>query len=313
MSISSPTSSGTTAVNLSKLPFPDVVEPIALETLIAEAKADLVALITAEDAAAGAALAAVLQLESEPLVKLIEILCYRVGNQIARVNDSAKACMIAYAVGGDLDNLGALVGVQRLTVTPADPDQGTPAVLERDDALRRRILLAPEAYSVAGPEGAYVSQALDASGDVLDASVTSPTPGQVVVTVLSRVDDGEPTQELLDLVAAQVAAGDRRPLTDQVIVAAPEIVEFQIAATIRTFAGPDAGVVLAEAEARLDAYLATTFRLGRDVTRSSIIAALSAEGVMDVALTEPAANLVISRLQAARCTAVDVMHVGLGE
>ena len=64
---------------------------------------------------------------------------------------------------------------------------------------------------------------------------------------------------------------------------------------------------------RLDAYLAGSFRLGRDITRSAIIAALAAEGVQDVELTSPAANVVCNRLQAARCTDIDVIHVGLGE
>lgn len=313
MSISSPQNSGSTAVNLSRLPFPEVVETISIEQIISEAKAELIALIAGEDEAAGQAIAAVLQLESEPLVKLIEIFAYREANCRQRVNDAARACMIAYAVGADLDNLGALVGVERLEISPEIAAQGIAAVMEGDEPFRRRILLAPEAYSVAGPEGAYISHALDASGEVLDASATSPTPGQVVVTVLSRLNNGAPSPELLALVNARVSAEDVRPLTDQVIVAAAEVLEFEVVASLRTFAGPDAGVVLAEAEARLQAYIASAFRLGRDITRSAIITALSPEGVQDVVLTSPAANIVVSRLQAARCTAATVNHAGLGE
>tara|TARA_R110002167_G_scaffold12963_5_gene54866 strand:- start:703 stop:1641 length:939 start_codon:yes stop_codon:yes gene_type:complete len=311
--ISSPQASGSTAVNLSKLPFPEVVETLSIEAIIAEAKAELVTLISEDDPAAGAAIEAVLQLESEPLVKLIEIFALREFNARVRVNDSAKACMIAYAVGADLDNLGALVGVERLEITPADPEHGIAAVMEGDEALRRRILLAPEAYSVAGPAGAYVSHALDASADVLDASATSPTPGQVLVTVLSRLDDGAASPELLAAVEASVSSEEDRPLTDEVIVAAAEILTFTVQAEITTFSGPDSSVVLAEADARLTAYLAGAFRLGRDITRSAIITALSPEGVQDVDLTMPAANIPVSSLQAARCTAVELIDGGLGE
>ncbi len=166
---------------------------------------------------------------------------------------------------------------------------------------------------MAGPEGAYVSKALDASGDVLDASATSPAPGEVLVTVLSRLGNGVPDQALLDTVEAYVSAEDVRPLTDQVTVAAAEVLTFEVDATLTTFAGPDASVVIAEALARLDAYLAACFRLGRDVTRSGIIAALSPEGVQDVDLVSPAANVVVTRTQAARCTSIDVTHAGLGE
>ena len=63
-------------------------------------------------------------------------------------------------------NLGTIT----YKITTANPEAQTPAIMESDEALRRRALLAPEAYSVAGPEGAYISHALGASGDVLDAS-----------------------------------------------------------------------------------------------------------------------------------------------
>lgn len=305
--------SGSTAVNLSKLPFPAVVEVVSFETIVAEAKALLVAEVSAVDPTAGAALAATLQLQSEPLVKLIEIFATREMNLRFRVNDAAKAVTLAYAIGSDLDHLVALLGVERLVLQPESEDGLAPQVLESDDDLRRRALLAPEAYSVAGPEGAYVFQALEASGDVLDASATSPDPGVVLVTVLSRLGDGVPDAELLDLVEARVSAEDVRPLTDQVIVAAAEIVEYAVEAEITTFAGPDAEIVLDEAQSRVEAYRDACFRLGRDATVSGFIAALSPEGVQNVNLVSPVANVVVTRLQAARCTGITLTHAGLGE
>lgn len=305
--------SGATAVNLSRLPFPGVVEVLSFEGIVADLKARLVDLIRLDDPTAAAAMEEALKLPSEPLVKLIEVYAYRELMLRQRVNDSAKAVMIAYAVGSDLDNLVALLGVERIELVPADPSTTTPAVMESDEALRRRALLAPEAYSVAGPEGAYISHALSASGDVLDASATSPNPGVVLVTILARNETGVPDQALLDLVAAEVSAETVRPLTDQVIVAAAEIIDYVIEAEVRTFAGPDGAIVMAEARARLDLYVAECFRLGRDPTRSGIIAALSAEGVQDVQLTLPAANVVVSRIQAARCTGITIEHAGLGE
>ena len=47
-----------------------------------------------------------------------------------------------------------------------------------------------EGFSTAGPDGAYLFHSLSAHGQVLDASVYSPTPGYVVVSVLSRDGDG---------------------------------------------------------------------------------------------------------------------------
>ena len=305
--------SGSTAVDLSRLPLPAVVEALSFEAIVAASKADFIAAMEAIDPASAATLELALQLESEPLVKLIEVFAYRELMLRQRINDAARAVTIAGAYGADLDNLVAILGVQRLELQPANAEAQTPAVMESDEALRRRALLAPEAYSVAGPEGAYISHALSASGDVLDASCTSPAPGDVLVTVLSRLGDGAPEAGLLAAVEAAVSAETVRPLTDHVIVAGAEILTYEVVAEIRTFAGPDAGVVLDEARARLDAYVAASFRLGRDVTRAGIIAALAAEGVQDVILTSPAANVATTRLQAARCAGVTIVHAGLGE
>lgn len=305
--------SGSTAVDLSRLPMPAVVEVLSLEAIIAERKADFLAAMAEVDPAAAEVLVSALQLESEPLVKLIEVFAYREMMLRQRINDAARAVTIAGAVGADLDHLVALLGVERLELQPANPLTQTPALMETDEALRRRALLAPEAYSVAGPEGAYISHALGASGEVLDASCTSPEPGDVLVTVLSRLGDGVPSAQLLAAVEATVSSETVRPLTDHVIVSAALVVEYSIKANLTTFAGPDADVVLGEARGRLDVYVASSFRLGRDITRSGIIAALAAEGVQDVDLIAPAANVVCSRLQAARCISIDVVHIGLGE
>lgn len=298
-------STGSTAVDLSKLPFPAVIEVLSFETIVAACKARLNELMPE--------LEPVLAIPSEPLVLVIEIFAYRETLLRARVNDAARDVTLAYATGAMLDHLVALLGVKRLVIEAARPETNTPAVMESDDSLRRRALLAPEAYSVAGPAGAYVSHALGADGDVLDASATTPSPGVVLVTVLSRQNDGVPSAELLNKVFAVVAADDVRPLTDHVQIQAAQIVPFEIKAAVSTFAGPDSAVVMDEARRRLNDYLDRSYRLGRDVTRSGIIAALHTDGVQNVRLTAPGADVVISAIQAARCTSILVTHSGLDE
>lgn len=295
---------GTTAVDLSRLPFPAVIEELGFEAILAEAKADLIAL--APDTAA------VLEDESELLVKLMQVFAYRELNLRKRVNDAAKAMTLPYAIGADLDVVAAPFA-RRLVIRPADPLTGAPAVMESDDSLRERAMMGPEGYSVAGPAGAYVSFARAASGQVLDASCITPSPGRVLVTVLSRDDGGVADQPLLDIVTAAVTDEDVRPLTDHVTVQAAEILTFAIAATIKTFAGPDSDVVLAEARRRLDDYLARSYRLGRDITRAALTAALCPDGVQDVELTQPAASIVVGPTQAALCQGVTLTYGGLAE
>ena len=297
-------SGGTTAVDLSRLPFPAVIETLSFEQIAEAMKADLIALIPET--------AAVLQDESEVLVKLIQIWAYRELNLRQRVNDAAKAMSLPYATGSDLDVVAAPFAT-RMILTPADPLTGAPAVMENDSSLRERAMLGPEGFSVAGPAGAYVKLARQASPDVLDASCTSPEPGTVLVSVLSRDDGGVADQALIDQVMAAVSAEDVRPLTDYVVVASAEIIPFEVEAVIKTFNGPDSEVVMTLARSRLDEHIARSYRLGRDITRSSLIAALCPDGVQDVNLIKPAASIVIEPEQAALCTGITITHGGLAE
>lgn len=290
-------------VDLSRLPAPDAVQVLDYETIRADLLAQFAVLFPDFDAT----------VESDPVVKLIELFAYRELILRGRINDSVKAVMVAYAAGADLDHLAALFAVERLVVTPANPATGAAAVLESDDALRRRLVLAPEGFSVAGPEGAYIFHALSADSHVTDASATSPAPGEVVVTVLSSEGDGTATAPVLAAVEARLNDEAVRPMTDLVTVQAAEIVDYAIEATLTFLAGPDSAVVMAQAQARLDAWVASTRLLGRDITRAGIIAALHPEGVQNVVLASPAADIVLTRLQAGHCTAITITSAGAGE
>ncbi|HYG06282.1 MAG TPA: baseplate J/gp47 family protein [Stenotrophomonas sp.] len=292
-----------TAVDLSKLQAPDLIDELDFETIFAQAMAQLMQLVPEFTAL----------VESDPVYKLVQLFCARELGLRQTFNDKARQCMLAFATGTNLDHIGALFGVSRLTLDPGDADQGIAPTLEPDADLRRRIQLAPEGFSVAGPEGAYIFHALSAHADVLDASATSPTPGDVIVTVLSRQGDGTAGAEVLAAVTAALRDDDVRPLTDAVTVQSAEIVPFEIRARVYTFAGPDRAVVMAEALRRLNAYLAESHRIGRDVPESAIKAMLFAEGVQRVELDSPTADVVIGRTQAPYCTLVDVEHAGVDE
>jgi phage-related baseplate assembly protein len=296
---------GSNAIDLSRLPAPTVVEALDFETIFEAMRADLVA--------RDPTLAPALAVESEPLVKLLQVCAFRELGIRNRVNQAARAVMPAFAIGSDLDQLAALLNVERQVITPADPIEGTPAVLESDEDLRRRLVLAPEGFSVAGPEGAYVFHALSADPLVRDASAVSPTPGDVVVTVLSRAGNGEASPALVAIVEAAVSPKTVRPITDNVTVQSAEIVEYTIEAQVFTYAGPDVSIVLDEAIRRVQEFAANQYRLGRDVNLSAIMAALHAEGVQRVELVSPVANLVITPAQASFCTAFDVTHGGFDE
>ncbi|MBP0047649.1 baseplate J/gp47 family protein [Marinobacterium sp. AK62] len=294
-----------TAVDLSKLPAPDVVEQLDYEAILAAMVADL----QARDPAFSA------MIESDPAYKILEICAYRELIVRQRVNDGARAVMLAYAGGTDLDQIAANYNVVRLLLDAGDPDvvPPVPPTYEDDTSLRRRVQLSFEGFSTAGPEGAYIFHALGADADVLDASVASPAPGELVVTVLSRTGDGTADAALLTAVDSTLNADDVRPLTDQVTVQSAEIVNYSVTASLTLYPGPDSAVVLAAAQSALDAYIESNHRLGRDVTLSGLYAALHREGVQNVTLSAPGADIVIASHQAAYCTGTTVTTGGTDE
>ncbi|ELZ0584586.1 baseplate J/gp47 family protein, partial [Yersinia enterocolitica] len=233
-------------IDLSQLPAPLAVEALDYETLLAERKAELIALYPADEQEA---IMRTLSLESEPLVKLLQENAYRELVLRQRVNEAAQAVMVAYASGSDLDQLGANNNVQRLIITPADPDAIPPiaAVMESDTDFRLRIPQAFEALSVAGPTGAYEAHARSADGRVADASALSPSPACVTVTVLERAGNGEASPELLDIVRAALNDDDVRPVADRVTVQSAAIVDYQIDAVLYIYPGPEAEPVRAAA------------------------------------------------------------------
>lgn len=292
-----------TTVDLSRLPAPEIVEQLDYETILARKVARMQALLPEFSAT----------VDSDPAMKVLQVAAYDELLLRRAFQDASLQNFVAYASGAALDHLAALVGIARLIVTPANPTTGASAVYESDDALRQRIVLAPEGFSVAGPELAYVKHAKDARGDILDASATTPAPGEVLVTILSATGDGTASADQIAAVRAIVTDPAIRPLGDRVTVQSAQIVRFAIHARLTTFSGPDPALLLAQASTRLDAYLADSRRLDRDITLTAIIAAVSPAGVSEVELVEPVARIPCTPAQAALCTDIVLDHAGYAQ
>ncbi|EDC6909713.1 baseplate assembly protein [Salmonella enterica subsp. enterica serovar Enteritidis] len=183
----------------------------------------------------------------------------------------------------------------------------------REILLRQRIPAAFEGLSVAGPTGAYEFHARSADGRVADASATSPAPAEVVLTVLSREGDGTAVKDLLDVVEKALNSESVRPVADRLTVRSAEIIPYRVEATIFLYPGPEAEPVMAAAKASLQKYIASQTRLGRDIRRSAIYAALHVEGVQRVELTSPLEDVVLDKTQAASCTEWSVTNGGTDE
>jgi phage-related baseplate assembly protein len=274
-------------LDLSKLPVPDVIETVEYE-------AEFTAVLGRYQVLMGDQWDALL--ESDPVMKLLEAVAYEKITMRARVNAAVKAVLLASSRGADLDNVLALVDAERLTG-------------EQDDAFRERGRLAPYGFSTAGPGNAYRYHALSAHADVLDVRVDSPVPGTVRITVLSRVDDGVPSQEVLSAVRAAVNAEDVRPLSDTVVVESARAVRWVLEAVLHFPSGAAPEPVVLAAEQAAQAYAAAQRRLNLPIKRNMVIAALGVAGVSDVELISPADDIAADIQGAPYCTGIQVGSV----
>ncbi len=301
-------------IDLSTVAAPAVVEPLDFEVVLDQLKSQLLQLQPD--------LVNVLHLESEPLVKLMQVMAYREVLLRQRINEAARALMIAYAVGTDLDQMGANYDIVRL---PG----------ETDERLRGRVQAAYNRLAAAGPAEAYRQHAMGVSAEIRDVGVFSEAPGRVTVSVLAPllVTQAEATEDqaaaglalfgtsavpgkvhivqpgdgpLLQKVLAALNAEHVRPLTDHVVVRAPRIIPYTIAAVIEVKPGPDPAQVLARRRAELAAYTRAHQAQGDDITCSGIVAALIEPAVRDVRLAAPLDNIAAGPGEIAVCVGVTV-------
>lgn len=292
-------------VDLSKLAPPAVIEKLNYEQLLAARKE---AFINLYPEAEREFWRARLNLESEPITKLLEENCYLQLLERDRINNAAKATMLAYATGTDLDVIAANFNVSR-KIIQQENNQVTPpipAVYEDDTALRLRAQLAFEGLSVAGPRAAYVYHGLSAHSDVADISVVSPTPAHVVVTVLSRKGQGTAAEDVLTAVRNRLNDDNIRPIGDRVTVQSATIAPYQIRAKLHIYRSPEYEPIKQVAQTNLEKYTEERHRLGRDISLSGIYAALHIEGVQRVELIEPSADIALTNDKASYCTAINL-------
>ena len=163
---------------------------------------------------------------------------------------------------------------------------------ETDDNFRERIRLAPESFSTAGPEGAYIYWAKTADINIADISVSSPSPGAVKVVVLMGGGD-IPSQDVLNKVLAIVSAKDKRPLTDNVSTEAPTEIAYDITLTyyIDSINSAKESTIRALIESpggAVDQYIAWQYgKLDRDINPDYLRQLMLNAGASKIIITSP--------------------------
>ena len=159
---------------------------------------------------------------------------------------------------------------------------------EEDDSLRERIFTAPESYSCAGSEGAYIYHAKSVNSAVIDVEPYSPSPGVVQLVILLTggvIPENVVTGEIQDALSAKT----KRPLTDCLIVTPPEAVNYDINLKYWIYEDAEPSEVSAAVYAAIAEYkLWQRTKLGRDINPDEITNRLKAiNGVKRLEIISP--------------------------
>ena len=280
----------TTLNDLASLPTPAVIKPLSFETIFAELQTEFQSRYPDYSAL----------LTSDPAIKLLEVAAYREVLLRNRINAAAKASLLAFATGSDLDHLAAFYGVERLRGEP-------------DEALRLRTRQRIIGFANAGGAAHYRYWALSASPEVADVEVDSPQPGRVRISVLAKegvqADGTTVPDSVLDAVRMVVLRDDIRVLTDSIEVVPAELISVTVNARLWLY--PDAPLeTVAAIQAVFASTLAAHAGLGWDLTRSWIVGQLQRAGVHKVDVLSPTTDIRVAANQAVRLSGLNLEFAG---
>lgn len=287
-------------VDLSALPTPQVIEEVNYETLLAR-QVDTFQTLWEAVRIANPDLDLpqydVAILETDPVKIILDANAYREVLERVRINNAARANLLGYATGADLDNVAADHGVTRLTG-------------ESDTALRERIVLADQGRSTSGPEEWYEFHARSVDADIKDAKVYRPGSGpEIEIAILTTSGGGTPGAPLLAEITAAVTDPAVRSINDVVTVVPAVKTIVNVAAQVWLL--PETPMSVFDGlSASLTAALASEGGIGFDVNRAWLTARLMPAGVSKVVLTTPAADVVMDEFSAAAFGTINLTFMG---
>jgi len=268
------------AADLSQLLPADIIDPLSYETIRTAHINQVVSLLDGYN---------VQMLESDPAIKILEVGAYRELLLRALVNDKCRAILLAYAQGDNLDHLGALMATARRQI---GVDGSNNPIYQSDDEYRAEIELAPEAFSIAGPEGAYVYFALRSDASIVDAAALNPSPGRIDIVLLSRNGNGHASDAAISAAFNALSPKTTRPLTDDVHVQSAAIVNTSIVMNIQVNQGPDPALIQTNALAAVAAYVTARRKIGMELRVDGLIgAARTAGDIEHVTVSSPSADV----------------------
>ena len=216
--------------------------------------------------------------------------------------DGKAVCMTEGVVGNGIvpgkievpvDLWDYMDGCQNITVTDGGTDAAT------DEEFYELMRQSMEAFSVAGPRGAYKYHAMQVSTELSDVLAVNPKKdeqgnqidGAGLVEIYALGADGEAASETMKAAILEAcSADDVRPLTDHVSVKDPEAVIYTIELTYWLPRNSEQGgaAIIAAVNEAVENYKAwQSAKLGRDINPSVLIHMLMECGIKRCAVTYP--------------------------
>lgn len=173
--------------------------------------------------------------------------------------------------------------VENITVSEGGAD------LESDENLAERIFLAPASWSTAGPDDAYRYWVKTFNPAITDVMVASDIPGEVDIFFI--LQDGRIPEETMVAELEQYLKNEEiRPLTDQVIVRAPEIRKYKIDLTyyINKSDRARTSAINDRVQEAVQGYISwQRARIGRDINPDQLRKMLLLAGAKRMEIREP--------------------------
>lgn len=213
------------------------------------------------------------------------------------VHTVGATCQQAGEIGNgyEVGELNKIVDPQPFlsTITNLTKSEGG-ADVESDEFYRDRIRQAPESFSNAGSEGAYIFHTKSVSSLITDVLVTSENPGEVDIYAL--LEGGElPETEMLNAIEKHLREDNVRPLTDFVQVKQPFTVDYSINLRYliaRSDAG-DAAKIIAKVNAAVDDFaIWQRSKIGRDINDTELYWRIRSAGAKRAEILSPTFEVV---------------------
>ena len=272
------------SLDLSLIPAPDAVHPVDYEAIRSERLAELVKRFVAAGIPFN-----VDSIETDPSIIHQEEDAYREMMDLQAINDAVRAVLLAYSTGSDLDNLGALLGLRRLTL----PD-GTP---EGDEAFRFRLRICLDATAVGLTGNGYKTIALQTSSEVKAVSLVKKGGGQINVVLLGRGEDGSISEDVVMAVSNRLNSDDGGQLTDIISVQSAVPLAYDVVVDAIMPVGPSVATIIGASEAAIRAKAEELKVIGGVVPTDALIAAGRIIPMTKFVLVSPDADVIASSAQ----------------